>query len=497
MAGPWEKYQKQQQPAEGPWAKYKAQKPQPSPEPQSDQSGYGSQIFSGLLEGATGALGAPVDLMNNLVVKPATMGINAVFGTDIQPSSEPLGGSSGLRQGLAIDEQSGDGGHQVARRVAQSVGGAAVPAFGSANTARQIAAMLATGAGGGVGGAAAQQLLPDNVGAEIAGELLGGIGTGGVIAGVASRQARKAAEAGVPTIEQLKDQASGLYKRAENNGIAAGAVETRQLADDVTQIAKDNALITPTGRVSTAYPKAKEALDLMQDYSGYDMNPMQMQVVRETLADAAHTTQGKERRIASMILGKFDDFTSPLAPELQQARSVSQRYMKAQQLKTMQEVAESKATGYSQSGYENTLRKQYESLNTNIIKGSERGWGPAEQAAIRQAAEGTPLSRAMVRAGKAAPTGAVSAMGGVGVPFLIGNAFGGPQMGAIASALVSGGGLAAKGAATSMRSRYADLADLTVRNGGAVKSASQEAIRRKIIEALLGAQAASQSGRQQ
>ncbi|QIC52873.1 structural protein [Brucella phage EF4] len=91
---------------------------QPQPE-----GGYGSQIFSGLLEGATGALGAPVDLVNNLLVAPAAAGINYAFGTDIQPSQTPLGGSAGLRQGLAISPESQSGGEQFARRVAQSVGG--------------------------------------------------------------------------------------------------------------------------------------------------------------------------------------------------------------------------------------------------------------------------------------------------------------------------------------------------------------------------------------
>lgn len=459
---------------------------------QQTESGYGSQIFSGLLEGATGALGAPVDLVNNLLVAPAAAGINYVFGTDIQPSQTPLGGSAGLRQGLAISPESNSGGEQFARRVAQSVGGAA-PFAAGANSAGQVASILATGLGGGVGGAAAQQIAPDNIGAEIAGELIGGLGTGAAISGLANRSARQAAEKAAPSIEELKTQASDLYAQAEARGVVADPAMTTRLADDITKIARDNELITPTGRIAEAYPKAREALQLMRDYAGYDMNPTQMQVIRETLADAAFGTDGKEGRIAKKMLSAFDDFVSPLAPELAEARKVSSRYLKAGTLERARELAGARAGQFTGSGFENALRTEYRNLDRRIIKGQEQGWSPEQIQAIQNVSRGTPMQNAARNIGKLAPTGVVSAGLGSGVPFMIGNAIGGPALGAASAASTMGAGFAGRELATRMGLRNAEVAELLARSGGSLPNSSNPAITEAVIQALIGSQLAAQS----
>lgn len=460
-------------------------------DPQPESGGYGSQIFSGLLEGATGALGFPIDAVNNFVVRPAVSGVNAVFGTDYS-ADNPLGGSAGLRQGLAIAPQSDATGEQMARRVSQSVGGALVPLAGTARTAGQAAAGVGTAIGGGFGGAAAQQLFPGNVGAEIAGELIGGLGTGAAITGMADRAARRAAERSVPSIDELKSQASDLYRAAEARGIVAGPAETQKLADDIADIARRNELITPTGRVSTAYPKAKEALDLMSDYSGHQMNPTQMQVIRETLSDAAKTTQGKESRIATQMLKAFDDFSTPLAPELRQAREVSQRYLRGQQLETLSELAGARAGQFTGSGFENALRTEYRNLDRRIVRGQDRGWSPEQVEAIQRVSRGTPASNAARNVGRMAPTGPVSFMGSVGIPGLLGNAIGGPAVGAAAATGTALGGYAARNLATNMGIRNAEIAELLAR-GGSLSGVANNEVRRRVIEALVGSQAATQA----
>lgn len=459
----------------------------------SQQGGVASQIFSGLLEGATGALGAPVDLANSFLVAPAMRGVNAVLGTDLQPSPEPLGGSAGLRRGLAISPPSDHGGEQLARRVSQSVGGALVPLAGSANTVGQVAAGVGTAIGGGIGGATAQQLFPDNIGAEIAGELLGSLGTGAAINRVASGVARRAAERAVPTVDELRAQATAQYQAAEARGVVANPQDTQALAGRIRQIARDNELITPTGRVSGAYPRASETMNLLDDYSGHPMNPTQMQVIRDTLADARNATDGKERRIASMMLDEFDRFTDPLAPELAQARAISQRAIKGRQLETMRELAESRAGQYSVSGTENALRTEYDKLNRDIIRGTERGWTPDQRAAIERTAQGTNASRAARRLGKFAPTGVVSFGLGGGLPFMVGNAIGGPALGTALGAGTMGAGFVGREIATRMRSRYAELAEIAARNGGAVATPSMQDLQRRIFEAILGGQVALQN----
>lgn len=496
MAGPWEKYSTA--PASGPWAKYGAPKGggTESTETPPESGGFGRQVFSGLLEGATGALGAPVDLANNFLVAPALKGVNAVFGTDFQPSAEPLGGSAGLRKGLSISPASDGKAEQMARRVAQSVGGAAVPAAGSARSIGQVAAALATGAGGGIGGAVAQQVAPGNMGAEIAGELLGGVGTGAAISGLANRSAQRAAERAVPTVQELEQQAGDKFQDAHRLGVTAGQQQTQGLAGDIRSIASQEGLISPTGRVSEAYPKAREALRLVDDYAQGDMSVPQMQTVRKVLSDAAKSPDDAERRIAVLMLKKFDDFTSPLAPELAQGRSLYTRAMRGEELETLRELAEANRSKYSASGVENALRNEYRALNRKIIKGQERGWSPDQAAAIRRVDEGTGLSNTARNLGKAAPTGPVSFMGSVGVPGLLGTALGGPALGATLATGAALGGYGARSAATAMTMRNAEIAELLARNGGTVVPQSNNELYKRIAEALFGAQAGIQSMRE-
>lgn len=458
--------------------------------PAETTGGYGQQIYSGLLEGATGALGFPVDAVNNYLVAPALWGVNKAFGTNLQPSPEPWGGSAGLRRGLAIAPESENRGEQFARRVGQSVGGSAVPMAATARTAGQAAGGLAAGLGGGVGGATAQQVFPGNLTAEIAGEMLGGLGTGGVVAAAANRRAMQEAAAGVPSVPELRDQASELYRAAEARGVVAGPGDTQALAGRVRQIARANELITPTGRVSASYPRAAEGMNLLDDYSGHEMNPTQMQVIRDTLADARNSTDGKERRIASSMLREFDDFVDPLAPELRQARGVSQRAFKGEQLETMRELAEANRPKFGASGVENALRQEYRSLDRRIVKDQEGGWSPAEIDAIQTVNRGTSLANIAQRLGKFAPTGIVSFMGAGGVPFVVGNAIGGPAVGAAASAATMGAGFVGREAATRMGMRNAALAELLARNGGPVQPVPTSELRRRIFEAIMGGQAA-------
>lgn len=112
------------------------------------------------------------------------------------------------------------------------------------------------------------------------------------------------------------------------------------------------------------------------------MTPVQMQTVRDVLSDAVNATKGKERRIASMMLDRFDNFTAPLAPELAQARGIYSRAMRGEQLETLRELAEANRSRFGASGVENALRQEYRNLDRRIVKGQERGWSPAEAEAV-------------------------------------------------------------------------------------------------------------------
>jgi hypothetical protein len=315
----------------------------------------------------------------------------------------------------------------------------------------------------------------------------GGLGVAGSLAGDAIQgvvNARTQARA-VPTIDDLKSEANTLYKTAEARGVVADAAATQNLSDSVRKIARDNELITPKGRISEAYPRAKEAMTLLDDYAGEVMNPTQMQVVRDTLADARNATEGKERRIASKMLEEFDKFTTPLAPELDEARKVSQRYIKAGQLERMRELGDIRAGQFTNSGTENAMRTEYRQLDRAIAKGQEAGWGPAEREAIANVSRGTPGQTLARNVGKLAPTGPVSFMAGAGVPFMVGNAIGGPGTGAASAAVASSLGYGGKAVANSIQARNIQIAELLARSGGQLPQVNDSGIRDAVVRALI------------
>lgn len=499
MADPWEAFPATAT-ASDPWASFPATKPPraassaqsddraPTRDSRASTPGVGGQIVSGLMEGATGALGAPIDLTNAFLVAPALKGVNAVFGTNYQPSAEPFGGSAGLRRGLNLAPPSDSAGDQVARRIAQSLGGTAVsaPAMG-ANTLSQIATALLSSVGGGTAAALSQQALPGNAGAEIAAELIGGLGTGASIAGVTRRAARKTAEGAVPTVQNLESRAGDLFEGARRSGVEANQTQTRQLASDFKTIAQNEGLISPTGRVSEAYPKAREALRLVEDYAQGTMNVPQMQTVRKVLADGAKAPDDSERRMATQMLKAFDDFTSHLSPQLADARKLYSQAMRGEKLETLRELAGSRAGQFSGSGFENALRTEYRQLNNKIIKGQERGWSPEQADAIKRVAEGSGVSNALRNVGRMAPTGPLSFMSTAGIPAAIGTAVGGPMLGATLATGASMAGYGARALAAQRVGRYADIAELLARGGQPTNSiGSSDSVRRGIIQALIG-----------
>ncbi len=453
-----------------------------------------SQSLSGVNEGIASTLGLPVDLANS-VIGLGAKGINAITGSNLQAPDKPFLGSDSIKGMMrwtgSVRPESKSAGNQFARRVGQSVGASAIPIAGTAGSLAGAARMAIPAVTGGIGAATAQQVAPGNPLAEFAAEVVGS-GLGGI--GV-YRSAKKAAtrnmQAAVPTIPELKQQASDLYRSAEARGVSANRQQTQALSNRIRDIATNEGLISPTGRVSSAYPKAKEALDLAGDYAKGKMTPTQMQTVRKVLSEAAGSPDNSERRMARMMLETFDDWTAPLAPELSQARSVARRYINAGKLETAKELAGARAGQFTGSGFENALRTDYRALDRRIIKGQERGFDPATAAQISTVSRGTRGSNIARGLGKMAPTGVVSGGISTGVPFAIGTALGGPGVGVGAAVLANALGIGGRSAATRMGISNAGLAELIARNGGSLPEVSVMTPQGK---AAIAALTASQGG---
>jgi hypothetical protein len=439
--------------------------------PDTYANSYLGQGLSGANEGLADVLGAPVDLART-AINLVPQGINAVANTNI-PTLPPSFGSSQWWKNRLTDvgsilPPSGDAPKQFTRRVGESVGSAAVPGMFGGSLPKFGAALL-SGLGSGVGGATAQQIAPGNPLAEFGGEMVGGGLTGlGILKG-AQRSAQRQIEAAVPTVEELKGQASNLYRKAETNGVVATPEQTQQLAADVHGILREEGQLGPHGAITNADTNTSKAFNLIQQYAGKEMTPKEMNTVRTVLADSRKSADPADRRLGNLLLDHFDNWASPMAPEFDQARSVASRYLQAQDLERARELAGARASQFTGSGFENALRTEYRGLDRGNIKG-QNYFAPDVTDAIQTVARGTPVSNTLRGLGRLAPTGPVAGMGSVIPGLAAGGMFGGPTGAGVGTGL-AGLGIAGRVGATRMGIRAADKAELIARNGGALDQA--------------------------
>lgn len=444
--------------------------PNPSPGAEGYDASYVSQGLSGINSGIANILGAPADLAT-AAINLGTSGINAAANTRIPSIDNPFLGSQSIKNGMgwlgAMAAPTNDPGKQFVRRVGESVGSAA-PFAGAAGTLARGGSALAAAAGGGLGAAGARQAFPGNPYAEMAGEIAGGGATGAGLLGMARRNATRQMEAAVPTVPQLKEQASELYRSAEARGITADPAMTQSLADSFRAALAREGSISPTGRLSEVYPKAKEAMQLVDDYAGQTMSPTQLQTVRKVASDGLNSKEATDRRLGGILTDVFDQWAAPIAPELPKARDIASRYLSAEKLEQARELAGARAGQFSGSGFENALRTEYRGLDRAGIKGNNR-FNDDTVSAIEKVSRGTPGSNLLRGMGKLYPSGVVSGALGSGLPG-IGAALmsGSPGIGAAVTAGMAGIGGIGRAGATQMGLRAADQAELIARNGGAL-----------------------------
>lgn len=284
---------------------------------------------------------------------------------------------------------------------------------------------------------------------------LWGAGTGGAASGIAAKLAGAGAKAAVPTVDDLKSQARALYEQAEASGVTFGKSEVKQAADDIA------AKVLSEGIDPTLHPRATAALKRLQDAGATGMTVKDAQTMRRVIAAAAKDPMNPdEQRIASIMLGKFDDVVSAKAPDLAEARSIYGTAKKGERIETAIELAASKAGQYSGSGFENALRQEFRALHRQIIKGQFKGLTQAEIDTIEKVANGGAVENAMRFVGKFAPTGVVPTMG-------IGMLADQLTLGGMGALGLAGAGIAGRAGATAMTKGNALKAALLARSGGA------------------------------
>jgi hypothetical protein len=402
-----------------------------------------------LEQGVTGAnigvargIGAPVDIVN--------AGLSKVgLGSDY-----PIGGSESLKdlfQAISFGNAISDvppqtSGQKILRRTTEEVGAAVPMALGAAATvpakaaatatptvlsaARQIAddvrnayraspskfaaSEAAAAAGGGAAAGATSLAFPDNATAEVVSQIVGSLG--GSLAGNTIERLATKLPKGPQTPAALKSAAGDLYDDVRQANMVFPSTIFGDVAKSARDIAKDQGILLPNGKLDPDYTKVQGVLNILDLYRKSNMiDPAQVLATRQGIASRAKDASGtSEGVILRRILKEFDDETSQLAPQIRVANSMYQRAMKGETLTDLLEIARVNAGQFSQSGMENAVRGQFRDLSRKIIRGQEIGWTPEEVTAINQIAAGGTIDNALRFVGKFAPRGPVSMGTGMG-----------------------------------------------------------------------------------
>lgn len=137
--------------------------------------------------------------------------------------------------------------------------------------------------------------------------------------------------------------------------------------------------------------------------------------LRQSLTDASAARHGALQDMQAES-DQISNAPQQAIQDLTDARSLWSRYAKASQLQAIIDKAKNNSTGFSQSGYENSLRSGFRKLLNND-RGIAR-FSPDERAAIKQVATGgsnLSATNLLRQIGKLSPQGAVPILAEIGM----------------------------------------------------------------------------------
>lgn len=339
-------------------------------------------------------------------------------------------------------------------------------------------------------GGTAPQMIAAGLGSEAAGQATEGtkwepwarIGGGIVGGGIQSVLANRANNAGAirdyiataEPSEALRAKAKALYQKGHARNIKIKPVATQQLNQRVRQIANEAGLITPTGKV-VENADVRQIFSLLDDYANAPVTTKQMQALRRRISSLAGSPDRELSRVGVEMKQTYDDFLGQFAPEFKQANEINRRAMLGQMMDQYEDLAEVRASQFSQSGMENALRTEFRQLDRNIAKGKTKGLRPDQVQAVQDVSRGTTASNAARQVGKLAPRGPVS-FGQHAFPFLAGNYIGGPAMGAAFAGSTAGTGILGQMMATHLQKLAAQRASAAMRQPNALQLAPRNPV---------------------
>lgn len=273
-----------------------------------------------------------------------------------------------------------------------------------------------------------------------------------------------------PSIAHLKTAAGQAYDRVDAAGhIVSDTAYDKMVADLQAKLANE-------GVDKTLHPNALAAFNRISEVKGTPITFKGLDTQRKIAGDAigASTMNKADQRLGYMIQDHIDDFVGNLKPhdlmggtdptqtiaDLAEARDLWSKASQASTIQKQIDKAGIKASAnYSQSGYENALRKQFTSLALNDKAMARLSQDVRE--AVKDVAKGGTLGNLLRSVGKYAPHGPVATGAGMGVGYMLGGVEGG-GMGALAMPAI---GEAARVGATNITKAAAQRALQTAASG--------------------------------
>lgn len=231
----------------------------------------------------------------------------------------------------------------------------------------------------------------------------------------------------------LEKVAQSKYQMLDESGLQ---LNNNAFVNSMTDIQKS---LRNEGYTPKAFPKVTGALEELTS-TAQPKDWTELQALRKMIKSGQASIDPDERRIASILLDKYDDYlmTVPKADVIagdaakvgklwDEARNAYSRMKKSEVFEDMLANAELDKSKFTQSGAENSLAQQLRTLAKNDKK--MRLFTKDEQEAITKAAKGDTMQNLLKFYGRFAPTSAVGSVfaGGasylapaIGIPFALG-----------------------------------------------------------------------------
>lgn len=376
---------------------------------------------------------SPIGRMVHDTVRGASDLANMAFAPRGTPNVLDATGLEGRYQG-AIQAQQNRPGYLAARTQADQMNDKAGPGLaeqfmpGVDNLVQGIGGLVT----GGVTGMSAAQdsrtasqnaYRAENPNASMAANIAGGFMMSPKLPGAPAAIPKQVA----PTLAQLNADKKAAYAIVDNSPMRISAKSIDGLHADLQTKLGRMGLTEKT--MPKLAPKVDAALESLKDAAAADQTMQAMEIQRRIAGIAAGSPDKTERAAARIVQDGIDDLIGNLTPAqlsgpidpaaiaaIPKARELASRSFKAEQLQKMFDKAKNNASGFGQSGLENSIRSEFRKLVNN-----ERGFSrfsKPEQEAIKQVAtggKGMSLTNTLRQIGKLSPQGAIPLISEIGL----------------------------------------------------------------------------------